>query len=593
MEKLTDNKIEEKEKDILQQDKNLSDQNKDIKLIGNKTKREKEKDIGEEEITHKKICNCCKIPSSEQTLFSEKIENSESIIDLFSKGEEFIKLLKENIDKEITNNNLKINNLCKKCLVNEFISGGIKEINFQNKTEDNEKKEKKDQDSLHNSCNKKLNEIVAIYSLNLNITLVDIKRLKEEFIQLKNNVKEIFKKFCIKEMLNKNIEFQKLKMNIDNCQNVFNEIENKFDGLLKKLTTKSEMRPFILNSVLENNANQRNDILKLLKQLENEFENNYTEANNYNNINKNITENKNISEMSLLNNNSNELLKNNVLFPQNNLLNNGANLFNSGLNILPIGIQPNPANNLLMNNLMLNPTLNPSILNQINNTINLNSMLANMNNNINEANKNLNNINNLPFPNLNDLSNQNMNLSLANNIESIFYLRNLLSNKNMPPNNNIMNNPYINQINPNIIPPISLNNFIPPVSQMVTNNLVNNNCNPLNNNISSEEKNLMNKKVQINIEKNITNINPKANINQNLNNKSNVKDNNIINNNNNINNPIEINNNMNNPLLNNLNIQNPNNNGFLLTQLFNSVAENKEKSQINKSITYSNNIAKK
>ena len=34
-------------------------------------------------------------------------------------------------------------------------------------------------------------------------------------------------------------------------------------------------------------------------------------------------------------------------------------------------------------------------------------------------------------------------------------------NNNLPTNNNLLNNLYANQINPNLITPISLNNFVP------------------------------------------------------------------------------------------------------------------------------------
>lgn len=269
--------------------------------------------------------------------------------------------------------------------------------------------------------------------------------------------------------------------------------------------------------------------------------------------------------------NKNDQLKNNLLLTQN-LFNNGPNLFNTGLGILPIGISPNPPNNILLSNMMLNPSLNPSILNQINNTINY-SMLSNMNNNANDANKNINNGNNLPFQGLNNLPGQNPNMNAQSDIEKILIIRNLLNNNNLPTNNNLLNNLYANQINPNLITPISLNNFVPqnvPNVPFISPNL-NNNNNPgqLNtNNIPMDE----NRKILMNREKNMVNINqsPKniANI-PNIANLNNLINNNIVNNmneqeNNNINKNLEINPNL-------INKENS------LTNLFNNVAREKRK----------------
>lgn len=593
---MTDNKKEQI--DFKKQQAILNEENEANKLIGNKREREKEKEIKEDGKIIKKICNCCKLISSEQIIFSENIEKPDSFIELFSKEGEFSKLLKENFDKSITSKNIKINNICNKCILNEFIKGGISRIIPQKKSEDSEKKEKKDQDQIPNLWNKKVKEIMGIYSLNFNMVIIEIKKLKDEYIQTIKNVKEIFENSCRQMLFSKDKEsFPERKKKIDNCAKNLKEIETHFDSLLKNLTTKEEMKKFILDSVLNNDANQRNAIYKLLKQLENEFESNILESKD--NFSKNIIEQKkdkkNLSEMLMLNNN--DLLKNNILLSPNNLFNNGHTLFNSGLGILPLGIPANPPNNLLLNNLMLNSSLNPSILNQINNTINLNSMLSNMNNNANDTNKNVNNINNIPLPGLNNLPNHNLNLNNPNNIDSLLYFGNLLNNNNnlRPTPGNVINNYYGNQLNPNLISPLSFNNLFIPNTQLVPPNLnsINNNSATLNNNYSVDEKNILNRKIPINIDKNIANINPITNNNNNLGNINNSKEiNNIINNN--LNNFNEMgNNNINKLIQNNQNIQNPNSNESKITELFNSVAANKDKNQNNKNTIYSNNLAQK
>ena len=578
---MTDN---QKEKNISSpQENNLNSQNETLKLIGNK--REREKETLEDEKPSKKVCNCCKLPSPEILKFSEKIENSENIIELFTKEGEFIKLLKENFDKAITNNNSKLNTLCNKCLVNEFIKGGMDRIFNQKKEEDIEKKEKVDQDVIPHLWNKKVKELVGIYSLNLNIAIISLRKLKDEYSNIAKNVKDIFGSCYIRGLFSNNKEpSQELKKKIDNCENVFKEIGTHFDDLITKLTHKEEMKTIILDCVLSNEPNQKSMILNKLKQLENEFENTTIEQSENNN--KNIKESKkekdkkNIAD--ILSANNNELLKNNILLSQNNLLNNGPNLFNSGLGILPLTIQANPSNNLLLNNLMLNSLLNPSILNQTNNTINLNSMLSNMNNNPNDTNKNINNLNNLPFPGLNNLPPQNLNANPINNLDYILSLKNVLNNNNtnIQPNNNMMNNLYTNPLNPNFMP-LSLNNFFPPPSHLIHPNLNNNNPNTLNNNFSFDEKNLINRKIPMNLEKN-TNLNPNSN-NANISNMSNIKDLN----NNNINNVNEANK----ILQNNLNMPNQNNSENIVTQLFNIIA--KEKNANMKNSTFNNNMTQK
>lgn len=550
---------------------NLPKPNETIKLIGNKRERE----TTEEDKISKIICVCCKSENSDCILSTKDSIKSEEIIELFSKESEFTKLLKENIDNAISNNNLQLNNLCNKCLLNEFIKGGIDKIFSKKKQEENIKQEKDEKNHL--DINSKIKELTTIYSINLNYAILQLMDLKSKYFLISKNINKIFENVCIQLMLSKNREpFPDLKKKIDNSVKDFQDAENQFNNLLNNLIYKEDMKTFILDGILNNEENHKNNILKILKQLEYELENNKFETpetstdKDFNEQKKeNDKQNKILSDMLLMN--KNDQLKNNLLLTQN-LFNNGPNLFNTGLGILPIGISPNPPNNILLSNMMLNPSLNPSILNQINNTINY-SMLSNMNNNANDANKNINNGNNLPFQGLNNLPGQNPNMNAQSDIEKILIIRNLLNNNNLPTNNNLLNNLYANQINPNLITPISLNNFVPqnvPNVPFISPNL-NNNNNPgqLNtNNIPLDE----NRKILMNREKNMVNANqsPKniANI-PNIANLNNLINNNIVNNmneqeNNNINKNLEINPNL-------INKENS------LTNLFNNVAREKRK----------------
>lgn len=557
--------------------------NEELKLVGNK--REREKDVLEEEKKSKIICNCCKLPYSEQNIFSKKLDNSQTIINNLFKENEFMKTLKECIDKEILGNNNKINKFCNKCLLNEFIKGGINKIFSIKKSDEGEKKQKTEQE-MPTLLNNKIKSLIGIYSINLNLAIQNLRSLKDEYSEMIKKVKKIFENTCMKILLSNGKDpFQEPKKKIDDCEDNMKEIGAHFDNLIDNLTNKEEMKTFILDCVKNDEPEQKNTILKILKRLENETMNSIFESNINNIENKNIKSEKdknNIAENLIQNNN--DLLKNNLLLSQNNLLNNAHNLFNPGLGILPIGIPANPSNNPLLNSLMLNPILNPSIPNPANNTINLNSMNSNLNNNTNEGNKNLNNLNNLQFPGLNNLPGQNSSLNSANNLEAILMIRSLLNNS--IPSNNMMNNLYSNQINPNLISPIGFNNFFHPPSQWIhpnINNSNNNNFITLNNNSSLDEKNLVNKKNPMNLEKNVMNIYPNNNNNISNNNVSNTKEiNNLINNINNSNEPLQ----------NNINIQNQPENGCL-TQLFNNVAAVKEKTANSKNNNHSNNKTQK
>jgi hypothetical protein len=276
--------------------------------------------------------------------------------------------LKQNIDNATSNNNLELNSFCQKCILNEFIKGGIEKIFSQKKTEENDKKEKNELDSTKKVFDKKMGELISLYSLNLTMAINNLKKMKEEYSQTVKAAKEIFESSCIQIMFSKNKDpFQNIKKKIDDCKSNFDKIEQNFDNLINNLNQKEEMKTFLITN---DNSNQKNKLLQFLKNLENEIENDLAETSE-NNINKNSKEQKTSKEQAEKNianlfKQSNDLLKNNLLLSQN-YLNNGPNLFNNGLGILPLGIpSANSTNNSLLNNLMLNPQLNPPSFNQIN-----------------------------------------------------------------------------------------------------------------------------------------------------------------------------------------------------------------------------------
>ena len=496
----------------LKDNENSSSSKDGEKLIGNKRERENLKDNNE---TPKKICSNCKIYTSSELLNFDEPKEPQPLFEYFNnkiKDEEFIKILKQNIDKILANpnskNEIEINSLCHSCLLSEFIKGGINHIFTKKEKEKNE---------VLNPQDKNIKKLIDIYSLNLNIAIKSLVELKEKYKNEIKNVNEIFNSFCLQIIFGKNKEaFQEIKKKIDNSAKTLEDIEGNLDLLINNLTMKENMKIFILENISNNDINSKKILMKIIKQLESEIgstiEETNIEKNNNNKITNKDNSKKNGPEVLVNNNNNNDIFKHNMLLSQPNLIQN-PNLINPGLGILPqFGIP----NNLLLNNLMLNSTLNPSVLNQINNTINLNSILSslnNNNNNQNENNKNLNNLNNLQVPGINNLyqHQQPLNLNTGNYLELLSIYRSLLNNNPMqnpiqPINNMMNNNPNNNQLNPNFIPGLSLNNIIPQPSPLISpnlntlnnlgNNKINNNTLDLNNmnqkDINNEDKNLIN-----------------------------------------------------------------------------------------------------
>jgi adenylate kinase family enzyme len=267
---MADQKKEEKE--IHPEELNINATAENIKLIGNKRERE----TTEEDKITQKACTCCK---SSNSYFNES-EDSKTIYDIFSKDTEFMNILKQNIDSAKLNENLELNCFCRKCLLNEFIKGGIEKIFTQKKLQENDKKEKKEKQELESTkkvLDKKIRELISIYSLNIMTTINKLKKLKDEYsISIKNTI-EIFDASCIQILLSKNKEsFPNLKTKIDDCKLAFDKINKNFENLIIEIQQKEEMKTFILEA--DNNANLKSKLLKILKNLEIEIDSNNMET---------------------------------------------------------------------------------------------------------------------------------------------------------------------------------------------------------------------------------------------------------------------------------------------------------------------------
>ena len=531
-------------------------------------KRERPKDEQEDEKVNIKNCNYCKKSITADFLDLNKNKNNpnESIIEIIStqlKNEKFLKILKENSEKMkniIVDNNEIINTnkiMCHNCVLNNFIIGGFEKIFMKQDNDINNRNILKDGDDQNNN-------LKQILDINLNLAINSLKKLKEKYSKIIETTNDIFENKSKRSSLSNNSEdYLKLKKEMDNCKQNLKEIGENFENLIKNLSSQEELKKYFIKGVFSNDNTYKNNLLKLLKQLENEIEintnNNSVNMNGgiklinnddnnkniglsdelyYNliknekekeiNDNNKIYNKNNIQNNQLLYNiqnqkkqNSNEqLLLNNI--SQNNLIqNNPIDPFNSptlGL-ITNVGLSQGGRipNNILSNNLPSSPILSPQILGQINNNNQINSIIPNNNNNINSPdnrNSNMNNLNNLTnmsFSTINGiLSRPYFGLSSPNDSDTI-YLRPLFNNNNQ---SNIINNPYNNLIYPNPLPPIISNFFGPSTSPLPSPGLAGN-FGPS----SSQFYNSL-----LNIQSNNNNI---PNISQSINNNSNKNNNNI------------------------------------------------------------------
>ena len=472
-------------------------------LIGNKRERPKEEEEEQQQNDNKKSCGICTQLISSDSLDLNEPNQNEAILDIISKqikDEKFLKILKENIDKilnnkESNNENTNKDIICYNCLMDNFIVGGLEkifskpknEINFPNFLEGDEKN------------NLKL--IVDIYSVNLNLAIKSLKDLKEKYSKIIDITNELFKNIGIKNMLSYNKEaFPDLKKKMDNCKQNLVEIEENFINLINNLSSKEMLKKFYIEGVFSNDNSYKNNLLKVLKQVENEIEfstfningipqilnsendknfgmfdttacynldkikndKEVNDKNNINNINKNNLINnqipfnlqnqkkQNINEQILLNNiDKNEILKNNLFLSQNNLIpiNPLEQLIGPGLGLFPnLGLSQGGriSNNILLNNISPSPIINPQLLSQINNSQinsiipNNNNSNTNLNSNENSKNINLNNLNNIGNLPLTNINGyiQRHNLYFNNLNDPLKEIENIYSISNIISNNN-------------------------------------------------------------------------------------------------------------------------------------------------------------
>ena len=245
-----------------------------------------------------------------------------------------------------------------------------------------------------------------------------------------------------------------------------------------------------MNINLMNNNNNRMGVFKVMNNMDN--------MNDMNNINNNMN-NMNMNNINYkMNNNMNNMANNmnNINYNMNNI-NNFKNINNMGIN-----------NKIMDTNKIKNNIGNMNHMNyNYNNMNNIGDMSLNninyyMNNNMNNINNNMNNINNFNNMNNMDMNNNhmvitkimnNMNNNMGNNIYNMKNHMNKISNNMNNFSNNICNNYNNNKINMNNFNNmcnsnnnmnIDMNNNMSFNNNILNNKNINNMCN-MNNNINS------------------------------------------------------------------------------------------------------------
>ena len=521
-------------------------------LIGNKRIRSD----SEEKIEIKKVCKYCnKIPAYEALEYDNSTPK-ENIINFISKqikDENFVKLLVEIINKKAINQDKKNNIICDNCFINAFINGGLDKVFNSQKTVLNQFQESEDKKN-------NLKNIIDLYSVNLSIAINNLKELKVKYSMTVKNTKDLFKTTALQVMLSNNKDpFQDIKKKMDNCEKNFKEIEDIFESLINDLSSKEELKMFYIEGINNNDDSSKNNLLKILKSIQNEIElssfningapqnsNNGNEKNldNTDHLYSNLNIKTNNNNNTLLNNtniqnnnNSNQMLnlqaqkklneqetlasniEKNIL--KSNLLSalSKSNIIQNGLGIVlpPFNIsQTRIPNNILINNILNSSNLNPQLFSQISNINQIGPILTN-NSNLNDNNKTINNILlsgiNNPFlqrPNI-------LNSSIDSTKElEIMTIRNIFNNNN---------NFYNNQFNP-ILSSNTLNSYNSSLSNNILSLQGSNGFSLNNNNLGGNEINQLN---LINREKMNANLNNNKKQGVNLNNMNNLNNINSVN----------------------------------------------------------------
>ena len=461
---------------------------KKINLIGNKRNRSNS-DIDENDI---KICQFC-LKQKNEEIFEYDSNNKQSLFDILSqkiKDTIFTNIIKEELDKiKIEKNNFV---MCYDCLLKNIAKGGLQKIfssdegnTFGNKNiyENNE-------------IRKQLDDILDIYSKNLNLYINSLTKLKDKSEKVINTAIELFKDVALRLMLdpkqnnkekynkiklisnidNEKNTFIEIKKNIDNCSQNLKNIINDIDNLLKDMISQEDLKKAIIEKIPQ---------LKLINHTDNATESGTK------NINKTEKENNNIGQKNNENNiNFNKLLNqiksgNPLKFPIFNQNIPDKNIFPplSMKNFLQTFSEPPLSNNNMFmgnmpnfsanNNLMSNtffpffgnlanePFMHLNLENQFLNKSNLS--MNNDKQNMDNKTNNIFNMNNFSAPKLNSFLNRLNNNNNPNSLPSLKELENMFSIRKNICNNLINSNNLSNDVINNILPktnPLLSPNFL-------------------------------------------------------------------------------------------------------------------------------------
>ena len=107
----------------------------------------------------------------------------------------------------------------------------------------------------------------------MSIAINYLKDLKVKYSKPVNNTKDLFNTTALQIMLNNNKDpFQDLKTKMDISEKNLKEIEDNFESLINDLSSKEELKIFFIEGINNNDDSSKNNLLKILKSIQNEIE---------------------------------------------------------------------------------------------------------------------------------------------------------------------------------------------------------------------------------------------------------------------------------------------------------------------------------
>ena len=441
-------------KEIIEKHNTEKTQNNQNEYLNNKRIRNENEISSNQEINIKNKGNNLNINIENNNINITNCIQCEKKINLIKNNNEFFLFLKEEIfkckiDKYIENlqklyNNIKINNLCKDCIIKEILIEGVNNLIYK----------------INNNNNEKIINSISQFFINSLIKRLD--EINESMIKNEIETEEIMNKMTLYLMIYNKNQFQQFNSNMNECKNHFKYNRDAYLKLYNSIIEENEILKKTIN-IINNPVNITNEkIEKFINQMKDII------GENISNSNDNNSQNNTTFLLSNPFNHINDLLSNDIKNP-----------FQKS----PFSISPSNNNNHLNLKNTINP-LNTFDLPKDLNTINNNNSNSLSNNLFQSFNPNLL----LDYSSLNCNSN-NFFSSIHDSLNNNQILNDFKINSNFSDNNNSqMINLPLNQFNQYF----NMKNLYIPPQIIDQNKQIQNNFNPkLFGNINNESNNLL------------------------------------------------------------------------------------------------------